>query len=213
MAITGLFIILFLLFHMAGNLKLFLGVQEFDSYAEGLRTLLYPILPERFFLWIFRIVLLAAAVLHIWAAITLTMRNYHTGGRTKYVKRRYMEKSFAARTMIWGGIIIVLFLIFHILQFTDQIITIGYSGTLDSPAQRVVLGFQNWWLVLLYAIAMAAVCLHVWHGFYAAFATLGANIGPGARNVLKTCAWIVAVLLFVGFMVTPIWILFGGKPV
>lgn len=209
MAITGLFLVLFLCFHAFGNLKLFASKEDFNLYAESLRSFLYPILPHRFFLWCFRIVLLACAVLHIWAARWLTLRNYKTGGRTKYVKRRYMEGSFAARTMIWSGILLLLFVIFHLLQFTTQTITVGYENH-AAPADRVILAFQEWWVVLIYAVAMLAVCTHIWHGFYAAFMTLGANVGPGARRVLKICASIVSVLLFVGFMVTPFAILFGG---
>ena len=122
-----------------------------------------------------------------------------------------MEKSYAARTMIWGGIIIVLFLVMHILQYTAQVLRFGYSdGVTDlAPFDRVLAGFGEWWVVLAYAVAMIAVCMHISHGFYSAFVTLGANTSKGSRKVLKALGNIVAGLLFVGFMLPPVLILIG----
>jgi succinate dehydrogenase / fumarate reductase cytochrome b subunit len=217
MAVTGLFLVAFLLMHMFGNLKLLTpdNGAEFDAYSRSLRTLLYPILPNGFFLWTFRVVLSLSVIVHLVAAVHLTLRDYRArggGGRARYIRRRYLEGSFAARTMIWSGVIIVTFLIFHVLQFTDQVIKIGYAagdpaGT--QPHLRVVLAFQNPWILLLYAVSMAAVCLHVWHGFYSAFCTLGARVGATTQTLFRVLAWIVAVLLFVGFMLAPVLIATG----
>ena len=128
--------------HMFGNLKLLIDFAEFDEYAHALRYFLYPILPPFFFLWVFRISLIVAVVAHIASAAKLTMAHYDATGRARYVKRRYQQGRFAARTMIWGGIIIATFLIFHLLQFTAQVITVGYTDSAP-PHARVVMGFSH----------------------------------------------------------------------
>ena len=213
MAITGLFLIAFLLMHMFGNFKMLMGAEAFDHYSHYLREFLYPIFPKMVFLWLFRLALIASVVLHIWSATQLTLRKRAAvGGGGRYVTKKSMEHSYAARTMIWGGIIIVLFLIMHILQYTAQVLRIGYADTsrpLDSPYARVIAGFSVWWVVAVYAIAMLAVCMHLWHGFYSAFTTLGANVSAKARSVLKGCAYAVSALMYVGFMIPPVLILFG----
>lgn len=212
MAVTGLFLILFLLMHMFGNLKLLIpdgGLEEFDEYSHYLRMFLYPVLPPKFFLWVFRLVLLLCAVVHIEAATRLTFRDYDARmGMGRYLKQRYLAGSFAARTMIWSGIIILVGVIFHLLQFTTQTLTVGYMGSV-APHLRVILGFQHWWLVLLYAFWVGLVSFHVYHGFYSAFCTLGARVGAFSAKVIKVCSVIVSLLVFFGFMASPLAILFG----
>lgn len=212
MAVTGFILVAFLLMHMFGNTKLLIpevGLKEFDEYSHSLREFLYPILPPKFFLTLFRIALAFSAFLHIESAVRLTFRDYDARGTLgRYFKQRYLAGSFAARTMIWSGVILVLGVVVHLLQFTAQVIHVGYTGSV-APHMRVVLGFQNWWLVLLYGIWMLTVCIHVWHGFYSAFCTLGARVGAFSEKVIKVCAWIVALLLFFGFMAAPIAILIG----
>ncbi|MDA8437565.1 MAG: succinate dehydrogenase cytochrome b subunit [Propionibacterium sp.] len=212
MAVTGLILVAFLLMHMFGNLKLLLndGGVEFNAYANILQNLFYPVLPHMFFLWCFRILLTAAVVLHIWSAVKLADRRHRNVGSKRYTTRRYMEQSYAARTMLWGGIIIVLFVIMHLLQFTAQVLKFGYkTGSKLDPYHAVLAGFSQWWVVLIYFVSMVAVCVHISHGFYSAFTTLGANTSPKARSVLLILSWIVAALLFVGFMLPPFLILFG----
>ena len=212
MALTGFFIIFYLLMHMFGNTKLLMpdGAHSFDLYAESLRAFLYPILPKLFFLTIFRIVLGFSVIVHIIAAVRLTFRDWDArGGLGRYVRQRYQAGSFAARTMIWGGIIIALGLALHLAQFTNQWIKVGYTDTATLPSDRVLIGFSEWWLVALYALWMLAVCLHVWHGFYSAFCTIGARVGAFSEKVIKACAWVVAILLYVGFMITPVAIALG----
>ena len=84
----------------------------------------------------------------------------------------------------------------------------GYTGTVE-PHMRVILGFEQWWLVLAYAIFVGAVCLHIYHGFYSAFCTLGARVGAFSEKVIKVCSWIVCLLVFFGFMASPLAIFFG----
>lgn len=214
MSISGLVVVAFLLMHMFGNTKLLLpdNGAEFDEYSHALRTLLYPILPPKFFLTCFRIVIALCVVIHIAFAVSLTLRDYTAKqGLGRYIKQRYLAGSFAARTMIWGGIIIALGLVLHLLQFTCEVIRVNYPGeeATVAPHLRVVYGFQVWWLVVAYAVWMLAVCIHVWHGFYSAFCTLGIRVGAFSERVLKICSSIVAILIYVGFMITPVLIFAG----
>jgi len=214
MAVTGLILVAFLLLHMFGNLKLLLndGGVEFNAYSDILKNLLYPVLPHMFFLWCFRILLTVSVVLHIWSAFKLAGRRRANVGSDRYAVTRRMqhsERSYAARTMLWGGIIIVLFVIMHLLQFTAQVLKFGYkTGAKLDPYHAVLAGFSQWWVVLIYLVSMLAVCVHISHGFYSAFATLGGTTTDSSKRVMRVLSYIVAALLFVGFMIPPFLILF-----
>lgn len=208
MAVTGLVMVGFLLMHMYGNLKVFLGPDAFNHYAHWLKgEILYPLMPAGTFIWVFRLVMLVAIVAHMYSAWVLTQRA-HNSRSTKYVNDKRIQQTYAARTMRWGGVILALFLVFHLLQFTVQATPTGFSAG-DEPYTMVIGSFTMWWMVLLYAIWVAVVSLHVRHGVWSALATLGANTSAKARGTLNGLAWIVAVLLFVGFMVMPLAVLLG----
>jgi succinate dehydrogenase / fumarate reductase, cytochrome b subunit len=211
MAVTGLLLIGFLLMHMYGNLKMFLGAEAFDHYAEWLKgDILYPLVPKGWFIWIFRTVMVAAVVLHIYSAATLWQRA-KAATPSAYQTKRTLAQTYSARTMRWGGIILAGLLIFHLAQFTvHSALTAGSFGSTyaDSSYKMVIGEFSQWWMVLIYAIWIATVCMHVRHGFWSAFATLGANTSPKAHTVLNACAWAVAILLYIGFMIMPVAVLF-----
>nr|WP_275588544.1 succinate dehydrogenase cytochrome b subunit [Microlunatus panaciterrae] len=211
MAISGLIMVGYLILHMYGNLKLFAGREAFDGYSHHLRVILYPLLPHSGLLWIIRVVLLASVLIHFYAAITLWRRNNRArGGVSRYQSsraRRGVQRSYSSFTMRWGGVIILLFVIYHLLHLTANVIAPG--GASASPYQRVVNGFSIWWVVLSYTIAMLAVGLHLRHGFWSAFATLGANRSAKTRSVLNGLAWLVAVVITVGFLLPPYFVLFG----
>ncbi len=208
MAVTGLVMVGFLLMHMYGNLKVFLGADAYNHYAEWLKQdMLYPLMPHGWFIWVFRAVMLLAIVLHMYSAWTLTQRA-HNARSVKYVSVKRLSQTYAARTMRWGGVILAGFLVFHILQFTAQVATTGFKAG-ATPFQMVVASFSQWWVFLLYALWVLVVASHVRHGVWSSLTTLGANTSPKARGVLNGLAWIVAVLLYVGFMVMPLAILFG----
>lgn len=208
MAATGLIMVGYLVAHMAGNLKVFLGADEFNHYAEWLKgDILAPILPSGWFIWIFRVVMLTAIVLHAWSAWQLASVARVARG-SKYINGKKIQVSYAARTMRWGGVILAVGLVFHILQFTAQVVQTGFrSGA--APYDMFILSFQQWWLVLLYAIWMVTVTLHIRHGFWSAFATLGLNTSAKARGLLNGLAYTVAALLFVGFLIAPVAVLIG----
>ncbi len=214
MAVSGLIMIGFLLAHMYGNLKVFAGQEAFDEYAEHLRTIGEPILPYGGALWIIRVVLLAAIIAHIYSAATLWRRARRARGGESATKRyqttkarRGVQRTYASFTMRWGGVTIVLFVIFHLMEFTWGWVHPG--GASDSPYQRVVDGFGVWWVVLAYTIALIAVGFHLRHGTWSALTTLGANTSSVARRRLNLLAYAVAIVIVVGFLLPPYAILFG----
>ena len=213
MAVTGLIMIAFLLFHMYGNLKMFVGFEAFDHYAHWLKGatedggMLYPIIMQGQFIWIFRFVMVLAVLLHIWSAYTLSRQSIAVRG-PKYVNDKRQAQTYSARTMRWGGVILLVGLIFHLLQFTTQTVQTGFTAGAE-PYEMTVGAFGNWWLVLLYALWVGIVCSHVRHGVWSALTTLGANTSPAARSFLNGLAWVIAVVLFVGFMIMPLAVLFG----
>ena len=212
MAVTGLIMIGFLLMHMYGNLKMFMGADAFDHYAHWLKGatddggIMYPIMPAGTFIWVFRFALVLAVILHIWAAYTLSRKTLAERG-DKYVNYKRQVQTYSARTMRWGGVIVLAFLIFHLIQFTIAPGSMG--GEANEPHTMVLAGFQQWWMVVIYALCMVLVCMHIRHGFYSAFTTLGANTSKKAYKVLNVLAIIVAVALFVGFMCMPVAVLTG----
>lgn len=214
MAVSGLLMVLFLLAHMYGNLKVFAGQTAdgqwaFDVYAEHLRTMGEPILPYGGLLWIARVVLLVAVIAHFVSAFTLWHRDMKAvGGGKRYAKQANVQRSYASYTMRWGGVVILLFVIFHILQFTTH--TVNTWGVANTPFERLVLSFQNPVVLIAYIIAMIAVGAHLMHGVWSAFATLGANTGARARKNLHTLAVVIAAILVVGFLAGPLFIAFGG---
>lgn len=213
MAVTGLIMVCFLLMHMYGNLKMFLSADAFDHYAhwlkgaDGVEDLMYPILPNGTFIWVFRCIMVLAIVLHFYCAITLWRRSAAASGRG-YQHTTRVAQTYAARTMRWGGVIVLLGLIVHLLQFTIIPKTF-YGGAIDAPHTMVIHAFQQVWFVALYAFWMVLVCMHIRHGFWSAFATLGLNLSPRSRAILNGLAIFVAVLLYIGFMAMPLAVCFG----
>ncbi|HET9649311.1 MAG TPA: succinate dehydrogenase cytochrome b subunit [Microlunatus sp.] len=214
MAVSGLIMIGYLVAHMYGNLKVFAGQASFDTYAHHLRTLGEPILPYGGALWIIRVVLLAAIIAHMYSAFTLWKRaRVARGGESPTRRyqttknRRGVQRTYASFTMRWGGVIIVLFVIYHLLHLTANWIHPG--GPSDSPFLRVVNGFSIWWVVVTYTIAMIAIGLHLRHGTWAALMTLGANTSSVARRRLNLLAYAVAFVIVIGFLLPPYAILFG----
>jgi succinate dehydrogenase cytochrome b subunit len=211
MAVTGLILIGYLLAHMYGNLKVFAGPAAFNEYAHHLRTLGEPILPYSGVLWIIRVILIVSIFAHMYAAFTLWSRARKArGGVRRYHSNKArlgVQRTYASFTLRWGGIVIVLFVIYHLLHLTWNVIHPG--GAAATPYDRVVNGFQIWSVVLAYTIAVIAVGLHVRHGTWSALTTLGANTSSLARQRLNVIAYAVAGLLTIGFLLPPVAILFG----
>lgn len=213
MAVSGLIMVLFLLGHMYGNLKIFSGRSAFDGYAHHLRTVGEPFLPYGGALWVVRVVLVASVLIHIWAAVALWARaRAGTAGRGgwRYESRRGrrgVQRTYASFTLRWGGVVIILFVVFHLLQLTSN--TIHPGGASASPYERTVGGFQLWWVAVSYTVALLAVGLHLRHGLWSAFADLGANTSVARRRHLNVAATAVAAVITVGFLLPPFAVLFG----
>ena len=207
MAVSGLLFVLFVLMHMYGNLKMFAGAEKFDEYAHHLRTLGEPILPYGGFLWIFRLVLLVAIIAHVWSASTLWKRANHARGSRYAVKKR-VAGTVASQWMRWGGVALLLFIIFHLLQFTTS--TIRVDGEYyASPYARVVAGFAPWWVVVVYLLALVALSMHLRHGIWSAFQTLGLVTSERSTKVINVVAMLTSAVVCIGFALVPLGVLLG----
>lgn len=205
MAVSGLIMLGYLSVHMLGNLKIFFGSDEFNHYAHWLRTLGEPFLHYEWALWIIRVVLVGAVVLHAVSAYQLSRRDIRARPNA-YVHKK-ARASYATRTMRWGGIILALFIVWHILDLTTGTV---HTGGFQSghPYQNVLDTFSTWYGNVIYIVAVLAMGLHVQHGFWSAAQTLG--VGNATRDrVLKTLANILAVVLTVGFVSVPLAVMTG----
>lgn len=207
MAVTGILLGLFLIAHMLGNLKVFTGETSFDHYAHWLRDIGKPLLPGVWFLWILRTVLVVAVVAHIVAA-TVLARRARAARPVKYAHRKKVNGSYAARTMRWGGVIILLFVIYHLLDLTTG--TLNPVGDASKPYGNVVADFapERWYVTLFYTLAILAVGFHLRHGAFSAFRSLGQQTPRGERRA-RTAALVFAVLLCAGYLVVPFAVLTG----
>jgi succinate dehydrogenase / fumarate reductase cytochrome b subunit len=210
MAVTGLFFVLYVLLHMYGNLKVLAGAEAFDTYAHHLRTFGEPMLPYGGLLWIFRLALIAALVGHAYAAFTLWSR----AGGARQTKYAALKSAATATWMRWGGVALLIFVIWHLIHFTIVKPVINTAGPdaaalQASPYAMVVASFQLWWMVLIYLLALVALAFHLSHGVYSAQQTLGFTQNPKQHARAKGIGHVVAALVVVGFAIPPLSILFG----
>lgn len=171
MAITGIALMGFVLFHMIGNLKMYIGAEDFNHYAEFLKELLVPIVPATGVLWILRLGLLAAFALHIHSAYSLTRMNRKARPVRYKSPRDYVAVNFAARTMRWSGIIIALFLIWHLADLTWGWVNPDFIY--GDPYNNVVASFEQPAIAALYIVANIALGIHLYHGGWSIFQSLG----------------------------------------
>jgi succinate dehydrogenase / fumarate reductase, cytochrome b subunit len=199
MAVTGLIGFGFVVGHLLGNLQVFLGPGRFNSYSHFLHSL-------GELLWVVRLVLIAAVVLHVIAAVQLSRRRLVARPVGYRHGSQHEVSTLASRTIRWGGALLLLFIIFHILHFTTRSIFRGYSAT--DVYGNVVRGFSVWWVVVFYVVAMAALGLHLYHGVWSSLRTLGASKAspdPLRRPVAMT----LAVLIWLGFTAIPLAVFAG----
>ena len=207
MAVSGLIFIGYLLLHMYGNLKVFAGHDAFNEYAHHLRTFGEPMLPHEGLLWIVRSVLIVAIVAHLYAAVALTRRAVKAR-TTKYVMKKNSASSLSSRTMRWGGVALLLFIIWHRINFTVGKVNPTGDETND-PYNLVVDSFGVWWMTLIYLVALVALAMHLRHGVWSASQTLGLTNTARARDRANFVAVVIAVLVAGGFALVPLSILFG----
>jgi succinate dehydrogenase / fumarate reductase cytochrome b subunit len=207
MAISGIIFIGFVLMHMYGNLKAFSGHDAFNEYAHHLRTFGEPMLPHEGLLWIIRVVLLGALIVHVYAAVTL-WRRAKAARTTPYVMKKHTGAIFASRLMRWGGVTLLLFIIWHLLNFTIGKVNVT-GGETNDPYNLLVDSFDTWWLTVIYLLAMLALGAHLHHGIWSAAQTLGLTGTAAARSTWKKIAFTLALIISVGFSLVPIFVLAG----
>lgn len=173
MAVTGIIWMGFVLAHMIGNLKAFLGPADFDHYAEFLRELLVPILPRTLLLWLMRLGLVVTIALHIHAATALTLMNHRARPVRYQSPRDYVAATFASRTMRFTGVFILVFLFVHLGDLTWGWFNPGF--TRGEAYRNVDASLSRWWMNLFYVAANLALFLHLWHGGWSLFQSLGWN--------------------------------------
>jgi len=207
MAASGVIFILFVLAHMYGNLKAFAGHDAYNEYAQHLREIGVPMLPEGGALWILRVVLIVALALHVYSAAVL-WRRARKARTIKYVVKKHTGATFASRLMRWGGVTILLFLVWHLLNFTIGKVNVA-GGPTNDPYNLLVDSFETWWLTLIYLVAMAMLGAHLHHGTWSAAQTLGLTNNARARHNAKWLGLILALIITIGFSLVPIFVLAG----
>lgn len=211
MAISGIALMGFVLFHMIGNLKMYLGAAELDSYAEFLKKLLYPLAPKGAVLWILRGGLLAMLVLHLHAAWSLTIMNRQARPVKYQSPRDYEVANFASRTMRYSGMIVLSFLIWHLLDLTFGVVnTIGADGAFVRAEvyANVVRSLDRWPVALFYVLANLLLGIHLRHGAWSIFQSLGWN-NPRFNSWRWAFATGFAAVVVLGNISFPIAVLAG----
>ena len=205
MAVSGIIMLLFLIAHMIGNLHVFQGAESFNDYSEWLRTFGEPALPPRTILTAIEVVLLVSVAAHMWAAITL-WRQAKQARPQAYITKKAVAQSYASRTMRWGGVIIALFVVYHILDLTFG--AANPEGTDSTPYDRLVASFQNPIATTVYVVTLLLLGMHLRHGIWSATQTLGQSNRRRERTV-NAGATGFAVLLIAGYLVVPAAVVFG----
>ncbi len=205
MAVSGIIMVLFLIAHMVGNLHVFQGATSFNSYSEWLRTVGEPAVPYRTVLTIIEIVLAVSVIAHIWSAVSL-WRQAKRARPQGYVTKKSVAQTYASRTMRWGGVIVALFIVYHILDLTFGVA--NPDGSDSTPYSRLVASFQNPFATAVYVIALVLLGMHLRHGIWSATQTLGQSNRRRERTV-NVFAIVFSTLLIAGYLVIPAAVVFG----
>lgn len=207
MGITGLIGIGFVIVHMAGNLQVFIGQSKLNDYGAALHG------PLNELTWLIRIVLIVAVVLHVIMAYQLTQRS-RAARPVGYQKKEPQVATLASRTMKWGGVLLLVFIVFHILHFTTETFDPGgWRGMTDNHGNRDVYGnivasFHVWWVALFYIVAMVFLGLHLYHGAWSSVRTLG-YAKPSQHPLHRRIALTVAAIVWLGFTLVPVGVIVG----
>ena len=200
MGATGLIGIGFVLGHMAGNLLAFRGPEAINAYAHFLQS-------TGELLWILRLLLIAAVILHVVAAVQLTRQN-RAARPDGYVNRESQVSTWAAHTMRWGGVLLLIFIVLHILHFTTGDWQPGGSFSETDVFANIVAGFTIWWVTLFYVVAMVALGLHLYHGVWSSMRSIGLA-QPSRDPLRRNVALGIAIILWLGFSAVPVAVFAG----
>ncbi|MEP7176757.1 MAG: succinate dehydrogenase cytochrome b subunit [Gemmatimonadales bacterium] len=199
MAVTGLLMVAYLITHVLANLLVFQGPAKINAYSQFLHG-------TGGALWVARLVLFAAVLLHIVAAVQLTARRRSARPVGYAAGRESQVSTFASRTIRWGGVLILVFLVYHILHFTLG--TVHTSFVEGDPYHNVAAGFGNPLVVLFYEVAMVAVGLHLYHGIWSSGRSLGVS-PPSPHPIRRQLALALSVIVWAGFAVIPLAVFAG----
>lgn len=214
MAVTGILLFLFVVGHLLGNLKIYLGPEEFNHYAAGLRTLGSPLLAYGQAVWITRLGLLVVLGLHL--VTMLQLRAISAAARpVDYHRKESGSFSYASHTMFWGGLALAAFIVYHLLHLTvgtvhpDFQVLPGADGHVHPDAyHNAVSGFQVWWVCAIYAVGQVALGLHLYHGLWSACQTLGVN-HPRYNHLRRGVAAAIAWAICLGYLSIPLSVQLG----
>lgn len=207
MAVTGLILFLFVLIHLGGNTTIFVGL--INAYGEHLHAL--PAL-----VWVFRAVLLAVFVLHVYFGIVLTLEN-NAARPQAYQLKKSLKATFAGRNMIWTGVLIAIFIAYHLLHFTFNVTNPSLGAGLPTNVDKfgrpdvfkmIVLSFQQVPISAIYIASMVVLGLHLTHGVQSFVQTLGVN-NEKSLPVFQSMSTAAAVVIFMGYASIPVVILIG----
>jgi succinate dehydrogenase / fumarate reductase cytochrome b subunit len=207
MAVTGLIGIGFLILHVAGNLQVFISADRINAYGGMLHGSLGEVT------WLLRVVLVIAVILHVMMAVQLTQRS-RAARPVGYARREPQVSTLASRTMRWGGVLLLVFIVVHILHFTTQTIDpAGWAGKTSPAGDRdiygnIVASFRIWWLTAFYLVAMIALGLHLYHGAWSSMRTLG-YARPSGHPLHRRIAMAIALILWAGFTLIPVAVITG----
>ena len=205
MAVSGAIFVLFVIVHMFGNLKVYLGPEAFNHYAEGLRNFGAPFLGHEWFLWVFRVGLVLFLLIHVVAAWQTSRQSWSARGNN-YRKKENLVFHYASRTMRWGGVVLLLFVVYHILHLTTG--TLHPDFVPGDAYHNFVTGFRSLPVVAVYSAAMIALGLHLYHGVWSAFQTMGLD-GPRIRKWREPLALAVAVVVVLVNLSFPVAVFTG----
>jgi succinate dehydrogenase / fumarate reductase, cytochrome b subunit len=200
MAVTGVILFLFVLFHMVGNLQVFEGPEQINFYGTALRRF-----PEA--LWAARIVLLLSVLLHIWSSIQLAVRK-NSARPVAYAQRKNTRSSYASRTMYWSGPLLLAFIIYHLLHLTAGVLQPGGKFVEGDVYHNLITGFSVWYVSLWYIVCMILLGLHIRHGAWSMFQSLGLN-HPRHTPLLQKAAALFAIVIVAGYISIPISVMLG----
>ena len=207
MAISGIILLGYIAAHMVGNLKVYLGPESIDQYGESLRELGGHLVPEEHMLWILRIGLAIAFGIHVHAAYSLTRKNMKARGKVRYdVPREYLAANYASRTMRYSGVIVFLFIVFHVADLTLG--TANPDFVSGEIYHNMIASFEQVPVAIAYIVANLALGLHIFHGVWSLFQSIGAN-NPLYNKWRRYLAWGFTALIVAGNLSFPLAVQFG----
>jgi succinate dehydrogenase / fumarate reductase, cytochrome b subunit len=200
MGVTGLIGVAFVILHSLGNLLVFRGPDAINSYSHFLKS-------TGELLWALRLVLILAVVLHVIAAVQLT-RQSRAARPIGYAKYESQVSTIASRTMRWGGALLLIFVVVHILHFTTGTIRPAGVFRREDVYANIVLSFRIWWVTVFYVVSMIALALHLFHGAWSSVRSIGVS-PPSPQPLHRKVSMVIAILVWAAFTVIPLAVVLG----